>query len=312
MNRIDRLLGYLLVFQNRELVRAQDLAARFEVSERTVYRDVEALCEVGVPLYGTPGEGYRLLEGYYLPPVTFSEAEARAIFLAISMLTSLTESGPTQQAATDALDKIRAVLPKATRAQAEALQAMIGFYAITRPPLNLDDPKFAQLLSAIEKRRVVRLHYHAQHSNEVTQRNVEPLHLVFLDNAWILGAYCRMRQDQRNFRLDRIDSLTMLRETFAPRPRSRGSLDRGDLHVIVRFDDDIVRWVREDQHFTFHAEEQDAQGVRMHYQVREFQQIRRWLLGWGAQAEVISPPALRAEILHIAQQQVAQLSTAPT
>ncbi|MCB0138904.1 MAG: HTH domain-containing protein, partial [Caldilineaceae bacterium] len=55
MNRIDRLLGYLLVFQNRELVRAQDLAARFEVSERTVYRDVEALCEVGVPLYGTPG-----------------------------------------------------------------------------------------------------------------------------------------------------------------------------------------------------------------------------------------------------------------
>lgn len=311
MNRIDRLLGYLLVFQNRELVRAQDLAARFEVSERTVYRDVDALCEVGVPLYGTPGEGYRLLEGYYLPPITFSENEARAIFLAISMLTSLTESGPTQQAATDALDKIRTVLPRATRTQAEALQAMIGFYAVMRPPLDLDDPKFAQLLSAIEKRRVVRLRYHAQHSNQVTGRDVEPLHLGFVDNAWILGAFCRMRQDQRNFRLDRIDSLTTLRETFAQRSKDAEPRARGDLEVVVRFDDAIVRWVREDQHFTFRAEKQDEEGVLMHYQVREFQQIQRWLLGWGAQAEVISPPALRAELLQVAQKQVEQLGAPP-
>ncbi|MEZ4664863.1 MAG: WYL domain-containing protein [Caldilineaceae bacterium] len=200
------------------------------------------------------------------------------------------------------------MLPKATRAQAEALQAMIGFYAITRPPLNLDDPKFAQLLSAIEKRRLVRLHYHAQHSNEVTRRDVEPLHLGFVDNAWILGAYCRMRQDQRNFRLDRIDALTMLRETFAPRQKDPEPRDRGDLQVVVRFDDAIVRWVREDQHFTFRTEEPHERGVHMHYHVREFQQIRRWLLGWGAQAEVISPSELRAELLQIAQKQVALLT----
>ena len=71
MNRVDRLLGYLLLFQSRGLMRAQDFAAQFEISERTVYRDIQALSEVGVPIAAMPGEGYRLLEGYYLPPVTF-------------------------------------------------------------------------------------------------------------------------------------------------------------------------------------------------------------------------------------------------
>ena len=75
MNRVDRLMGYLLLFQSRGLMRAQDFAAQFEISERTVYRDIQALCEVGVPIAALPGEGYRLLDGYYLPPVTFSEAE---------------------------------------------------------------------------------------------------------------------------------------------------------------------------------------------------------------------------------------------
>ncbi|MCB0126930.1 MAG: HTH domain-containing protein, partial [Caldilineaceae bacterium] len=82
MNRVDRLLGYLLVFQSHDLVRARDLATRFEVSERTVYRDIEALYEVGVPLVGMPGEGYQLMPGYYLPPVMFNTGEAQALFLA--------------------------------------------------------------------------------------------------------------------------------------------------------------------------------------------------------------------------------------
>ena len=87
------------MFQSRGLVRARDLAAKFEISERTVYRDINALCEVGVPIAAMPGEGYRLMEGYYLPPIMFSENEAKALSLAVSMLTGLTEDGPTRQAA---------------------------------------------------------------------------------------------------------------------------------------------------------------------------------------------------------------------
>lgn len=301
MNRIDRLLGYLLVFQGRSLVRAQDLAARFEISERTVYRDIDALCEVGVPLVGMPGEGYRLMDGYHLPPIMFSEAEARALYLAIAMLTGLTTPGPTQTAAHAALDKIRAILPRATRSQVEALQAILGFHTVARSPLNLDDALFVRLQEAIHTRRLVHLRYHAQHSNDITERDVEPLQLVYVDNTWILHGYCRLRQAPRNFRLNRIDGLTVGEETFAPRAVAPHRSAEDVQHVLVRFDADVARWVRERQHFTFVEEQVEPDDtVLMRYAVASLGQIKGWLLSWGAQMEVLEPAELREEIAQTA------------
>jgi len=302
MNRVDRLLGYLLIFQGRDLVRAQDLAARFEVSERTVYRDIEALYEVGVPLVGIPGEGYQLMPGYYLPPVMFGESEAKALFLAVAMLTGLTDPGPTHSAAQSALEKIRALLPKATLAQVEALQAILGFHPVGRPPLNLDDPIFLQLQQAIQQRRVVILHYHAQHDNQFTERAVEPMQLVYLDNVWVMSGYCRLRQGMRVFRLDRIDQLKLTKEHFTARPMpSRRSAEESQL-VTIHVDATIVRWVREAQHFTFIGEATDraktsAYGSTiMHYRVRDVDKFISWLLQWGEEIALVAPAELRGKI----------------
>ncbi len=90
MNRVDRLFAILLLLQHKRRIRAHDLAESFEVSERTIYRDMEALSESGVPLYGTPGEGYELMEGYFVPPLLFTPAEANALFLSAKMLMSYT------------------------------------------------------------------------------------------------------------------------------------------------------------------------------------------------------------------------------
>jgi predicted DNA-binding transcriptional regulator YafY len=299
MNRIDRLLGYLIMLQSRALVRAQDLAAQFAVSERTVYRDMDALAEIGVPIVGIAGEGYRLMEGYSLPPVMFSEPEARALYLAIAMLTSFTGDGPTKTAATTALAKVRAVLPVALRSQVETLQTVLGFYTVGRPPLNLDEPLFLDLQRAINERRVVYLHYHALRSNRITAREVEPLRLAFVDNAWMLHSYCRLRQDYRNFRLDRIDRLNVKAESFEPRPVHLPKPSPGDRRVRVRFSPDVVRWVREAQHFTFREEEtaeDDESGVVMIYQVDELPQITYWLLRWGDDMEVLEPAELRTAL----------------
>lgn len=294
MNRVDRLMGYLLLFQSRGLMRAQDFAAYFEVSERTVYRDIQALSEIGVPVMAMPGEGYRLMEGYYLPPITFSHDEARALFLAVSMLRGTTREGRTRAAASTALEKMRAVLPKATRAQVEALEAVLGFYTMGRERLDLDDGLFLRLQQAIHERRVVHLRYHAQTSNEVSERDVEPLHLAFVDKVWILTGYCRLRQDQRNFRLDRIDRLGMREETFAPREMVPLSPEPGEVEVVVRFDEDVVRWVRERQHFSFVRERDDGpRGTVMVYRPPAFEQFAGWLLSWHGQCEVLAPPALR-------------------
>ncbi|MEM7130006.1 MAG: YafY family protein [Chloroflexota bacterium] len=304
MNRVDRLLGYLLIFQGKELVRAQDLADRFEISERTVYRDIDALCELGVPLYGVAGEGYRLMDGYYLPPIMFTEQEARALFLAISMLTGFTPDGETRAAAQSAMEKIRTVLPEVTLAQVEALQSTLGFYIFRQQPHNLDDPKFALLLQAIQSRKVIQMSYHAMHNNRVTERTVEPLQLNYLDSAWVLYGYCRLRQDLRNFRLERIDTLTVTSEIFSlrvtkPPPR----VIDGRAEVVVRFEPSIVRWVREAQHFTFVEERTSDQddGSIMIYRTRA-DQIVRWLLSWGDTFEVLEPTEIRDEIARTAKQ----------
>lgn len=302
MNRVDRLLGYLLTFQGHSLIRAQDLAEKFEVSERTVYRDIDALCEVGVPLYGTPGEGYRLMDGYYLPPIMFAEEEARALFLAVSMLTSFSEGGPTQDAANTALEKVRVVLPESMLEQVEALQAILGFYQIGRPSLNLDDERFAHIQQAIHRRQLIHVAYHAMHSNEITTRTVEPLHLAFVDNVWVMHGYCRLRKDWRNFRLDRIDKMDVAEEIFAPRPTKLDYIYTVEEQVEVRFRVAVARWVREAQHFTFLSErvcEESGEPI-MRYRVRDQQQIVRWLLGWGDQFEVVSPEAIRTEVARIA------------
>jgi predicted DNA-binding transcriptional regulator YafY len=301
MNRVDRLMAYLLLFQSRGLMRAQDFANQFEISARTVYRDIQALSEVGVPIAAMPGEGYRLMEGYYLPPITFTPDEARALFLAVSMLDGFTVEGATKTAVTTALDKIRTVLPQRTRIQAEALQAMLRFYSFPAPPINFDNDTFVQLQVAIQENRVVKLHYHAQHNNKITEREVEPLNFVLLDKAWMLSAYCRLRQAPRIFRLDRMNRIRPLAETFTPREIGDQIPTPGELTVVVRFDAEIVRWVRERRHFSFAAEEKQPNGnVIMTFRPRNADQIMGWLLSWGDKLELLSPAEMRTQLAETA------------
>jgi predicted DNA-binding transcriptional regulator YafY len=305
MNRVDRLMAYLLLFQSRGMLRAQDFAQEFEISERTVYRDIQALGEVGVPIVAMPGEGYRLMEGYYLPPISFSADEARSLYLAISMLVGLATPGRTQTAARSVLEKIRAVLPAATLRQVEALQAILHFFALPGLSLNFDDKTFLTLQEAIHQRRVVHLRYHALYTNEVTERDVEPMALAFLDKAWILSGYCHLRQGVRAFRLDRIDRLAVRDEHFTPREVNLRAYSTTvePFTVTVRFDPTIVRWVREQQHYSWVEEQTSPTGSApeggetiMVYRPRSFEQIEGWLLSWGDKMEVLEPLALRERL----------------
>ncbi|HRV94571.1 MAG TPA: YafY family protein [Anaerolineae bacterium] len=300
MNRVDRLMGYLLLFQSRGLMRAQDFSQQFEISERTVYRDIQALCEVGVPIVAIPGEGYRLMEGYYLPPITFTANEARSLYLAIAMLSGWAKEGSTRSTAATALEKVRAVLPSTTLKQVEALAAIIHFHTLDKTKLDFDDEKLLTLQEAIHEKRIVHIRYHALNTNAVTERDVEPIELVFFDKVWMLTAYCRLRQDRRMFRLDRIDDLQVRRETFEPRQPERYTMERSPTQIIVRFDQSVVRWVREAQHYSF-IKEQAADTTNPHdrimiYQPREFRQIKGWLLSWGDKMEILEPPEFRAEL----------------
>ena len=295
MNRLDRLFAITTFLQGRSRVRAEDLAHAFEVSLRTIYRDVAALSEAGVPVVSRPGEGYELAAGYFLPPLVFSTAEATALVLGARLLASRTTGG-TPVAADRAIAKIVTVLPESVRGEVERQTGPVRFVRPLPPdaPVDLDDPRLAALRRAAVEHRVVHLRYHGRTRNETTERMVEPRALACYDGAWYLSAYCRLRCGMRDFRLERIEGIILRDETF--RPRTEEVPARTRLAVRVRFAPRVLRWVRERQHWSFEREEVGAGVAVMVYGPDSLDEIAPWLLGWGTAAEVVSPEELRGRL----------------
>ena len=300
MNRIDRLFGIILHLQvqvqGRRRVRAEELADAFEVSKRTIYRDILALTEVGVPIVSLPGQGYELMPGFFLPPLVFTREEAAALLLGARLL-GQQAVGRIATGADTAVAKIAAALPATTRRDVEHLGEMIAFL-VPRSRFDLDDPQLTTLQRSLGERRVVRIRYHSLARDEVSLRDVEPRQLTYSGGAWYLQAYCRLREGQREFRLDRIESLELLAETFRERQTAAEGAEVGGAvtEVQVRVDARSVRWVRERQHFGFVDEERAGSETIMIYRVDSMEEMVPWLRSWGPAVEVVSPPELRSRL----------------
>jgi predicted DNA-binding transcriptional regulator YafY len=290
VNRIDRLFNIILLLQARRRVRAADLAETFGVTERTIYRDMAALNEMGVPILSLPGEGYELMEGFYLPPLVFTPEEASALALGASMLAA---SGNYTHEAARALQKIVAVLPNRTREQVEQQTRIINFM-MTTGQFDLQNPYLLDLQKAILEQRVVHIRYHSLYRDETTEREIEPYNLTFAEGVWYINSFTA--QGFRTFRLDRVEALRVLSKSFEPRDRRTEETEQPTVIVRARFVERSVRWVRERQHYAFQYEQPEPGFVVMTYAVQRLSEIKNWLLGWGAQVEILEPPDLRAEI----------------
>jgi predicted DNA-binding transcriptional regulator YafY len=175
MNRTDRLMGILLELQARGERRAEDLARTFEVSVRTVYRDVQALSEAGVPLVATAGKGYRLMEGYFLPPLSFTAPEAALLLLGGEFVRDRVDAD-LQGAADAALRKLAGVLSPERRAEVERRRQTLTFTA-ARPAAP--EQRLADIRAAIDGQRVLHRRYHAYRRAAPEPRDVEPVRLVY-------------------------------------------------------------------------------------------------------------------------------------
>jgi predicted DNA-binding transcriptional regulator YafY len=294
MNRIDRLFAITVLLQARRRVRAIDLATLFEVSERTIYRDIEALNQSGIPISSTPGEGYEISEGFYLPTVQLTADEAKVLFLGAEMLKSHA-SGSLIGNIESALAKIADALPDQVSVEAARLVEILRFF-VQPGRLDFNDPNLLVIQQAIHEKRVVWIRYHSFNQDETTEREIEPEALHYNDGAWYVSGYCRLRCESRSFRLSRVDDLRLQAETFLPKIMFAAPINQIEVHV--HFEADVVRWVRERQHYAFIGEETDVvgEGAFMTYRVDSFRELRPWLLSWGAGVEVISPQEARQEI----------------
>jgi predicted DNA-binding transcriptional regulator YafY len=294
MNRIDRLFAILLTLQHKRRVRARDLALQFEISKRTIYRDLAALNQMGIPIAALPGEGFELVEGYYLPPLMFTEDEAVALSLG-SRLLSRQAAGSLTRSADSALAKIDVVLAEQVRVRTESLTNIISFIT-PRAKFDLDDPQLLLVQNAIQERRVLHLRYLGYQKEAMTERDVEPHQLFYADGVWYLEAYCRMRKGIRDFRLSRMEKVTLRRETFHKRRTGKPRV-QPIIVIKIRFAQNAVRWVRERQHYGYQRDEKETpQGTVMVFHVNQESEIIPWILGWGTSAEVLSPQELRKRL----------------
>ncbi|MEB4591330.1 YafY family protein [Candidatus Thiothrix sp. Deng01] len=212
MRRADRLFQLVQVLRNKRFVTARELAERLEVSERTIYRDIQDLSLSGVPVEGEAGVGYHLRYSLDIPPLMFTAAEIEALLVGARMLKAWggSELGSSAQSV---LDKVHAVIPAELRRHLEDSR----LFALRFGPREDIETTLDACRHAIAKQRYLRLHYQRA-NHEDSQREVKPLGLFFWGNVWTLTAWCELRNDFRTFRLDRIRQLETLEKTFEESP----------------------------------------------------------------------------------------------
>jgi predicted DNA-binding transcriptional regulator YafY len=303
MNRTDRLLAIVLELQRKGQQRAEDLAASFEVSVRTIYRDVQALLEIGIPIISMTGNGYTLDEGYFLPPLRFSPDEAFMLILGSDVMTQHFDA-QYRLAAQSARQKIETILSDKVRHLLDDLQESIGFIK-ANPDDNPAEMQYLPLLRrAIIERRTVRLHYrtHFEGSepNHLLPRDIEPYGVKRHGEAWYLIGFCLASRGVRNFRLSRIQQLSVLTKTFT-RPASftfstnvqNTSPENRTLIIRVLFDPEAADWLPETRSFYIISEIPYRDGLLVTLKVRHERDVMPWLLSWGSHIEVLEPASLR-------------------
>ncbi|MEW6268540.1 MAG: YafY family protein [Thermodesulfobacteriota bacterium] len=213
MRRADRLFEIIQILRRRRVVKARELAERLEVSERTIYRDVQALVASRVPIDGEAGVGYSLRKGYDLPPLMFREDELEALVFGARIVKSWSDS-EMARAAEAALERIEPALPEHLRHLLADTMLWVP-ESQSRVPLSFD---LARLRAMIRESRKLRFRYTDEKGAE-TERTVWPLVLCFYGPVWLAGTWCELRRDFRFFRLDRMNDVRFLDQVF---PSERG------------------------------------------------------------------------------------------
>lgn len=204
MRRADRLFSLLMYLRRPRAVTARELARKLEVSERTVYRDIRDLSLSGVPVTGEAGVGYRLRPGFETPPIMFNKVELAALRLGARMVQSWADPELAKSAAA-ALAKIECALPEQDSDAPEQQVPIIvpDFFIPSAPKQHL---RLAR--ESLESRRKLKLHY-TDVRGESSERTVRPLGLAYWGRTWTLAAWCELREDYRDFRIDRITSVVL-------------------------------------------------------------------------------------------------------
>ena len=314
MNRIDRLSAILIQLQGKKIVKAAEIAERFSISLRTVYRDVKALQESGVPIGAEAGTGYYIVEGYHLPPVMFNREEAAALLTGEKLMEQFSDRSNRQQFSS-AMQKIRAVLRGSEKDFLEVLDENIAVVRNHTPQLDEFPNRFlTDIQQALGKQQVLQLEYRAAHTSEFTKREVEPIGIYHNNNTWYLIAWCLLRRDYRNFRTDRIRNLHLTNSSYDKSKHislqefmERHNSEPAPSHTYkVCFSQRVARYLGSQKYYYGLVEEKaDDQHVTLTFMNSyPLEYFARWILMWGNDVTIITPDELTERMQELTRQLV--------
>jgi len=304
MNHIERLNAILIQLQSKRIVKASEIAERFEISLRTVYRDIRALEASGVPIGAEAGVGYFLMDNYKLPPVMFTKEEASALLFGEKLVEKMSDNQMRAEFCS-ALTKIKAILNPEEKDRLEKLHSRISVLNYTSTNGNFNRLFLSEIQQALVSKQVLEIDYQAGYGAPATKRVVEPIGLCNYSRRWHLFAWCRLRNEYRDFRLDRIVNLRLSQETFKGKQHismddfiSQMNVisDKANIALIIKTE--RIKLIDESKYWYGFTEEEkiDDQTSRLRFANNELRGFANWILSSGSYAKVEEPIELK-EIL---------------
>lgn len=289
--KIDRLIGILSILLQEEKTTAPELAKRFEVSRRTINRDIEDLCMAGIPIQTAQGAGggICIMEGYRIDRTLLTSKDMQMILAGLRSLDSVSKNRYYEQL----MEKIQAGSSVFISGKDSILIDLSSWYK------DAIAPKIELILEAIEKRERIRFLYFAPNGDSV--REVEPYYLIFKWSSWYVWGWCGKREDFRLFKLNRMDMPEMCGETFSPRDVRMPDLSvekifPGGIRVKALFEPEM-KWRLVEEFGPHCIEEQEDGRLLFQKDETDFENILSWLMTFGSKVEVLEPVRAREELL---------------
>lgn len=306
--RFDRILSIFIHLQSKPIVTAQELADRFDVSLRTIYRDIRSLEQAGVPIYSEAGVGYAVVDGYKIPPTLFTREEALS-FVAAEKIMQVYVDQELSEHFTSALFKMKAVLRTAQKVEVSEINPAV----VMRTDKTVFNKKVPSALSTLFKsislKKQLRMAYINGAETEATLRIVEPIGVFHENDYWYFMAYCHLRQSYRQFRSDRIQSIVLLEEDFT---KEHGDLEHYlpnrtvERNLLIRLAVSkkiapYLAWER--KYYGFVEEIMGDEQVEMRFEMKDLDNgFPRWFLMFADHAEILEPVELKEKVIKLLEE----------
>ena len=299
MNRIERLSAILTMLQSSSSVKTKHLSERFGIGLRTIYRDIRALEETGIPITGDSRSGYSLIDGFKLPPLMFSGEEAFAFLTAERLVDKFTDTG-LRESYKSGVDKIRAVMRSEEKERIDYVTKNIGFLDFNYYTSKDSQNRLQFILDSISKRMKIIITYTSHSKNEKTQRTIDPIGVFFSMSNWYLVGFCDKRGDYRTFKINRIEELhhtdIPINKNHPPLDRLLEQLkDRTELQeALIEVQADNLPIIDDSKYYQGLVREIRKNNViELHFLTFSIERLARWYMSFMDIATIIYPEELK-------------------